>query len=128
MPATAQQRPPAGAAAAPAEGAPARGGGRGRGAPRPPAGPTPHLPNDPYLGANAGKPDLGGNSQSITSTMKGIWQVPYNVDKQKQGCTVGDQKCYDSLGREHTTPLDVPFTAIGKKMYDTATATQSKDD
>jgi len=118
--APAQEGPPAAQAG--------RAGGRGRGAPRPPAGPTPRLPVDPNLGANSGKPDLGGFSQSIDAKMKGIWTVPYIVDMQKQGCTLGDQKCYDSLGREHTTPLDVPFTALGKKMYDAATATNSKDD
>jgi hypothetical protein len=125
------QQPPAapGAPGAPA-GVPAGrgGGGRGRGPARPPAGPTPHLPNDPYLGANAGKPDLGGNSQSVDAKMKGIWQVPYIIDMQKQGCNVGDQACYDSLGRTHTTPIEVPFTPLGKKVFDEATATQSKDD
>src|SRR5579864_1010975 len=75
------QAPPA---APRAEGAPGgragRGGGRGRGANRPPAGPTPRLPDDAYLGANAGKPDLGGNSQSINAKMRGIWQVPYIIN------------------------------------------------
>src|SRR5580698_2425097 len=84
--------------------------------PPPPAGPTPRLPNDPYLRANSGKPDLGGNSQGIDSKMRGIWQVPYIIDMQKQGCTLGDQKCYASLGKQHTTPVEVPFTALGKKV------------
>jgi hypothetical protein len=111
-----QQPPASGAApAASAEGG-ARGGGRGRGPARPPAGPTPHLPNDPYLGANAGKPDLGGNSQSISSTMRGIWQVPYIIDMQKQGKTV-DGKI-----------VEVPFTDKGKAFFEAAQATQSKDD
>jgi hypothetical protein len=115
-PAAGQQPPAAaGAAAAPAEGG-GRGAGRGRGAPRPPAGPTPHLPNDPYLGANAGKPDLGGNSQSVNATMKGIWQVPYIIDMQKQG------KAVDG------TPVVVPFNEKGQKFFDAAQATQSKDD
>jgi hypothetical protein len=93
-----------------------RGGGRGRGANRPPAGPTPRLPDDPYLGANAGKPDLGGNSQSINSKMRGIWQVPYIIDMQKQG------KALDG------GPVMVPFTPLGQKLFDEATATNSKDD
>jgi hypothetical protein len=93
-----------------------RGGGRGRGANRPPAGPTPRLPDDPYLGANAGKPDLGGNSQSINSKMRGIWQVPYIVDMQKQGKAVDGG------------PVVVPFTPLGQKLYDEATANNSKDD
>ncbi len=104
------------------------GRGRGRGPARPPAGPTPRLPNDPYLGANAGKPDLGGNSQSINAKMRGIWQVPYIINMQRQGCNVGDEACYKSLGRQHTTPVEVPFTALGKKFFDEATATESKDD
>ena len=114
------QAPPA---APGADGAPGgragRGGGRGRGANRPPAGPTPRLPDDPYLGANAGKPDLGGNSQSINATMKGIWQVPYIVDMQKQG------KNPDGTALK---PEDIPFTPKGKAFYDAATASQSKDD
>jgi hypothetical protein len=107
------QEAPAPGAAAPGGG---RGAGRGRGAPRPPAGPTPHLPNDSYLGANAGKPDLGGNSQSINASMKGIWQVPYIIDMQKQGKTVDGQT------------VEVPFTEKGKKFFEAAQATQSKDD
>ncbi len=120
-------------APAPAPGAPGanagRAGGRGRGGPpRPPAGPTPHLPNDPYLGANAGKPDLGGNSQSINAKMRGIWQVPYIIDMQKQGCAVEDEACIKSAGRQHTIPVQVPFNALGKKLFDEATATNSKED
>src|SRR3984885_12301770 len=118
--APAQEGPPAAQAG--------RGGGRGRGAPRPPAGPTPRLPVDPNLGANSGKPDLGGFSQSIDAKMRGIWQVPYIIDMQKQGCTLGDQKCYASHGKEHTAPVEVPFTALGKKVFDAAQATNSKDD
>jgi len=104
------QAPPA------APGAGGRGGGRGRGANRPPAGPTPRLPDDPYLGANAGKPDLGGNSQSINSKMRGIWQVPYIIDMQKQGKAVDGG------------PVVVPFTPLGQKLFDEATATNSKED
>ncbi len=121
------QGPPA----APAAGGPpaGRGFGRGRGGPpRPPAGPTPHLPNDPYLGANAGKPDLGGNSQSIDAKMRGIWQVPYIIDMQKQGCAVDDEACIASAGRRHTKPVEVPFNEKGKAEFDHATATNSKDD
>ncbi len=83
------QAPPPAAAGGPGAAPGAARGGRGRGANRPPAGPTPRLPDDPYLGANAGKPDLGGNSQSINSKMRGIWQVPYIVDMQKQGKAIG---------------------------------------
>jgi hypothetical protein len=115
------QQPPAAPGTPNAAGAPGgRGGGRGRGgAPRPPAGPTPRLPDDPYLGANAGKPDLGGNSQSIHASMRGIWNVPYIVDMQKQGRTVDGKPI---------APEDVPFTPKGKAAYDLATATNSKDD
>jgi hypothetical protein len=93
-----------------------------------PAAATPHLPDDPYLGANAGKPDLGGNSQSISSKMRGIWRVPYIIDMQKQGCALGDQKCYESLGRQHATSVDVPFTELGRKAFAAAQATNSKED
>ena len=103
--------------------------GRGRGAPRPPSGPTPFLPTDPYLGANSGKPDLGGNSQSDTAKTKGIWQVPYIIDMQKQGCVLGDEACYKTLGRgAKLARVEVPFNALGKKLFDEATATESKDD
>jgi len=132
-PAAAQQAGAGRGAAAPAEGAGGPGGGRGRGrggAPRPPAGPTPHLPNDPYLGANAGKPDLGGNSQAYNAPNKGIWQVPYIIDMQKQGCAVQDTACIQSAGRTHTPGMavEVPFNAAGKKFFDEATATNSKED
>lgn len=95
---------PAPAPAKPAaEGAPA--GGR-RGQQGPPAGPTPYLPNIPYLGANAGKPDLGG---------KGMWQVPYvtNMQKKTGGVTVEQEP---------------PFTELGKKFYDYNVQTLAKDD
>jgi hypothetical protein len=124
-PAAAQQPPAApGAGAqgeAPAGGPGGPGGGRagrggGRGANRPPAGPTPRLPNDPYLGANAGKPDLGGNSQAFNAPGRGIWQVPYIVDMQKQGKTVDGKT------------IEVPFTPKGQAAFDVATKTQSKDD
>ena len=95
---------------------------------RPAAASTPHLPDDPYLGANSGKPDLGGNSQSINSKMRGIWRVPYIIDMQKQGCALGDQKCYESLGKQHTTPVEVPFTEVGRKAFEAAQATNSKED
>ena len=95
---------------------------------RPAAASTPRLPDDPYLGANSGKPDFGGNSQSISAKMRGIWRVPYIIDMQKQGCALGDQKCYESLGRQHTTSVEVPFTALGRKAFEAAQATNSKDD
>ena len=89
---------------------------------------TPRLPDDAYLGANSGKPDLGGNSQSINSKMRGIWRVPYIIDMQKQGCVLGDQKCYESLGGQHTTRVEVPFTEVGRKAFEAAQATNSKED
>jgi len=87
-----------------------RGGGRGRGgrgANRPPAGPTPRLPENPLLGVNSGKPDFGG---------KGMWQVPYIVDMQKQGKT------------PEGGTIDVPFKPEAKKIFDYRTQTNSKDD
>ncbi len=75
------------------------------------------MPNDPYLGANAGKPDLGGNSQSVSASMRGIWQVPYIIDMQKQCARPPDGKT-----------IEVPFTPKGQAAFDLATATQSKDD
>jgi hypothetical protein len=110
------QAPPPAQGAAPGTQRLVGPGGRGRGANRPPAGPTPRLPDDPYLGANAGKPDLGGNSQSINAKQRGIWQVPYIVDMQRQG------KAPDG------GPVVVPFTPLGQKFFDAATATNSKDD
>ena len=117
-----------GAAAAAQEASPAPEGGRGgrggrgggRGPAGPPAGPTPRLPNDPYLGVNAGKPDLGGNTQSINAGgARGIWRVPYIVDMQKQGRNVDGSPI---------KPEDVPFTAKGKAAFDLAQGNNSKDD
>ncbi len=75
----------------------------------PPPGPAPRLPDNPYYGVNAGKPDFGGLA-------KGMWRVPYIIDMQKQGCG-GDGK-----------PVVVPFNALGQKVFDERTATHSKDD
>jgi hypothetical protein len=58
---------------------------------------------------NAGKPDLGGLT-------KGMWQVPYIIDMQKQG------RAPDG------GPVTVPFNALGKKIFDERTETHSKDD
>jgi hypothetical protein len=90
------------------ESPPAEGrGGRGRGnAPAEPPKPAPRLPNIPYLGANAGKPDLGG---------KGMWNVPYVTDMAKA-----------RAGVEKAT--DVPFRPEAKKIFDERVATNSKDD
>ena len=60
--------------------------------------------------------------------MRGIWQVPYIIDMQKQGCVVGDEACYKALGRGNFPRVDVPFTPLGKKAFDAATATESKED
>ena len=90
------------------EGGP-RGGGRGgrRGANRPPAGPTPRLPDNPFYGVNAGKPDFGG---------KGMWNVPYIIDMQRQGTAPDGGK------------VEVPFKPEAKKIFDERTANHSKDD
>jgi hypothetical protein len=53
------------------------------------------LPDNPFYGVNAGKPDFGGLA-------KGMWQVPYIIDMQKQG------KAPDG------GPVVVPFNALGK--------------
>ncbi|HEY1240053.1 MAG TPA: hypothetical protein VGF16_05825 [Bryobacteraceae bacterium] len=84
-----------------------RGGRGGRRANRPPAGPTPRLPDNPFYGVNAGKPDLGG---------KGMWQVPYIIDMQKQG------RAPDGGA------VEVPFKPEAKKIFDERTANHSKDD
>jgi hypothetical protein len=99
--------PPSGAPGG-AEGGRAPNGFR-RQPPGPPPGPTPRLPDIPYLGVNAGKPDFGGLA-------KGMWQVPYIIDMQKQG------KAPDG------GPVIVPFTPLGKKEFDERTANHSKDD
>jgi len=107
-PAPASAQAPQGQAAGAAEGrGPGQGrGGRGRGN-RPPAGPTPRLPENSLLGVNSGKPDFGG---------KGMWQVPYIIDMQKQG-----------KSPEGGT-VEVPFTAEAKKIFDYRQQTNSKDD
>jgi len=86
---------------------PGERGGRGRRANRGPAGPTPRLPENPLLGVNSGKPDFGG---------KGMWQVPYIINMQKQGKT------------PEGGVIEVPFTADAKKIFDYRTQTNSKDD
>ena len=75
----------------------------------PPAGPAPRLPDNPFYGVNAGKPDFGGLA-------KGMWQVPYIIDMQKQG------RAPDG------GPVVVPFTPLAKKIFDERTETHSKDD
>ncbi len=72
--------------------------------PGPPPGPAPRLPDNAYYGVNAGKPDLGGLA-------KGMWRVPYIIDMQKQG------RAPDG------GPVVVPFTALGKKLFDERTKT-----
>jgi hypothetical protein len=67
------------------------------------------LPDNPFYGVNAGKPDFGGLAN-------GMWRVPYIIDMQKQG------RAPDG------GPVVVPFTALGKKFFDHATETHSKDD
>ena len=57
------------------------------------------MPDNPYYGVNAGKPDFGGLA-------KGMWQVPYIIDMQKQG------RAPDG------GPVVVPFNALGKKVFD----------
>ena len=80
---------------------------RGRGKNPSSAGPTPRLPEDPLLGVNSGKPDFGG---------KGMWQVPYIINMQKQGKA------------PEGGAVEVPFNAEGKKVFDYRTRTNSKDD
>jgi len=75
----------------------------------PPAGPTPRLPDNPSYGVNAGKPDFGGLA-------KGMWRVPYIIDMQKQGHAPDGG------------PVVVPFTALGKKLFDERTENHSKED
>src|SRR5690349_20774570 len=103
VPAVAQEEPAAGG---PPQGQ-ARAGRGGRRANLPPAGPTPRLPDTISLGVNAGKPDFGG---------KGMWNVPYIIDMQKQG------KAPDG------GPVEVPFKPDAKKLFDERTANHSKDD
>ena len=105
-PLAAQETPAQPGAGAPAQGRQGRGRG-GRGGNRPRAGPTPRLPENPLLGVNSGKPDFGG---------KGMWQVPYIIDMQKQGKT------------PEGGVIEVPFTAEAKKIFDSRTETHSKDD
>jgi hypothetical protein len=112
MPALGQETPapaaPGAASSGPVEGGRGPNGFR-RQPPGPPPGPTPRLPDIPYLGVNAGKPDFGGLA-------KGMWQVPYIIDMQKQG------RAPDG------GPVVVPFTALGKKEFDERTENHSKDD
>src|SRR3984957_8571819 len=109
--ALAQQGPPPGAPvpASAGPGGPGTGPGGPRRPPGPPAGPAPRLPDNPYYGVNAGKPDFGGLA-------KGMWQVPYIIDMQKQG-----------RGPDGG-PVVVPFTPLGKKIFDERTESHSKDD
>lgn len=92
------------AARAPEGGSRGIRGGRAR-ANRPPAGPTPRLPDNPFYGVNAGKPDLGG---------KGMWQVPYIINM--------------ASARFTGTDVDVPFRPEAKRIFDERTANHSKDD
>src|SRR5580698_3088196 len=111
IPALGQEGPapaPRPGAAGGAEGGRAPNGFR-REPPGPPAGPAPRLPDNPFYGVNAGKPDFGGLA-------KGMWQVPYIIDMQKQG------RAPDG------GPVVVPFTALGKKIFDERTENHSKDD
>lgn len=111
VPAFAQEEAPGGPPPANAPNGQGRGGARGfrggRRANRPPAGPTPRLPDNPFYGVNAGKPDFGG---------KGMWQVPYIIDMQRQGRS------------EDGGPVVVPFNAKAKEIFDERTANHSKDD
>ena len=62
-----------------------------------PAGPAPRLPNIPFLGSNAGKPDLGNTA--------GMWDVTRIFDMGKAEAGV-------------TKTQDVPFTPLGKKIWE----------
>ena len=95
-PAAPQAQGPAGQAQGAPQGRAGQGRGRGgRGGNRPPSGPASRLPDNPFYGVNAGKPDLGG---------KGMWNVPYIVDMQRQGKAPGGGT------------VEVPFTAEAKKI------------
>jgi hypothetical protein len=84
-------------------------GGRGRGPQLPPPGPAPRLPDNPFYGVQAGKPDFGGLA-------KGMWNVPYIIDMQKQGKSA------------EGGPLEVPFKPEAKRIFDERTENHSKDD
>ena len=75
----------------------------------PPPGPAPRLPDNAFYGVNAGKPDFGGLA-------KGMWQVPYIIDMQKQGRAADGG------------PVIVPFNELGKKIFDERQENHSKDD
>jgi len=68
--------------------------------------PAPRLAVDPNLGLNSGKPDLSG---------KGFWDIRYVTDMSKARAGV-------------TRATDVPFTALGKKVFDERNENLSKDD
>ena len=97
LPAVAQDGPP--------QGAPAGRGG-GKQAPRPPAGPTPRLPD--------GKPDLGNAA--------GSWNPP--VVPNLAGSDAGGAR----QSRTVEKPVEVPFLPAAKAIYDQRNATLSKDD
>jgi hypothetical protein len=75
----------------------------------PRATPAPRLPDNPYYGVNSGKPDLGGLA-------KGMWEVPYIINMQKQGKTPDGG------------PVEVPFKPAAKKIFDERQENNSKDD
>jgi hypothetical protein len=77
-----------------------------RGGPARPAQPPPRLPDIPYLGANAGKPDLGG---------KGMWDV---------------KRIYDMSALEPgiEAKQTVPFTPKGERLYQERLENLQKDD
>ncbi len=67
---------------------------------------TPRLPDIPYLGVNAGRPDLGG---------RGVWDPKRIYDMSERAAGV-------------ETKQEVPFTPRGKAVYQQRTATFQKDD
>ncbi|HEX5432436.1 MAG TPA: hypothetical protein VFW83_10750 [Bryobacteraceae bacterium] len=86
-----------------------RGFGRGRGKQAAPAA-APRLPNNPYYGVNAGKPDFGGLS-------KGMWTVPYIINMATQGKNV-----------DGSSPVVIPCNAKAVQIFQKRQADDSKDD
>jgi len=86
--------------------APDAGAQRGRSAQEQPSRPPPRLPNDPVLGANAGKPDFGGN---------GTWDVKRIFDMS-------------ALEPGILKKQDAPLTPKGAAIYKERRDNEQKDD
>lgn len=84
----------------------ARGGRGNQAAPAP----APRLPNNPYYGVNAGKPDFGGLA-------KGMWTVPYIINMATQGRNV-----------DGSAPVVIPCNAKAVKIFQDRQVNNMKDD